>query len=94
MFKGVYISESVHPKIRVSLLVLPNMFFSFGMLFVWTVSYFCSWRITAYINMTIPALMITILLVVPIGYRNQASVTEFSEKWEEIILNADVNPDR
>ena len=62
---GVYISETVHPKVRGSLLVLPNMFFSFGMLFIWTVSYFCSWRITAYIAMAIPALMITILMFLP-----------------------------
>ena len=55
----------MHPKVRGSLLVLPNMFFSFGMLFIWTVSYFCSWRITAYIAMTTPALMIAILIFLP-----------------------------
>ena len=62
---GVYISETSHPKFRGSLLVLPNMGFALGMLFIWTVSYFCTWRITAFIATTIPALMIAILIFLP-----------------------------
>ena len=62
---GVYISETMHPKFRGSMLVLPNMGFAIGMLFIWIVSYFCTWRITAYVAITVPALMIAILGFLP-----------------------------
>ena len=61
VFLGVYISELAHPKLRGSLLVLPGFFLAFGMLYVWILSYFLTWRITAFASM-IPSILLTITL--------------------------------
>ena len=44
---GVYISETVHPSIRNSLVILPVCFMAFGQLMVWFLGYYVGWRITA-----------------------------------------------
>ena len=64
-YLGVYIAEIAHPKYRGSFLVLISFFFSSGMLFIWTVSYFCTWSQTAYIAMVTPALLTIIMLFLP-----------------------------
>ena len=46
---GVYISETVHPSIRSSLMALPAFIIAFGQLLVWTLGYFLPWRMTAYV---------------------------------------------
>ena len=56
-----YISETVHPKIRSSLVTLPSFMFSFGMLLVWLLGYLLSWRTTAY-TLTIPPILLTLLI--------------------------------
>merc|ERR1711963_1206068 len=56
-FSGVYISESVHPNIRGSLVVLPNLFMSLGLLLIWTLAYFFSRKITAYLAMVAPVML-------------------------------------
>ena len=41
---------------------MPGVFLAFGSLFVWFVSYFLTWRMTAF-TLIIPPLMLTILLL-------------------------------
>ena len=64
-YLGVYIAEIAHPKYRGSFLVLISFFFSFGLLFIWTVSYFCTWSQTAYIAMVAPTLLAIIMSFLP-----------------------------
>ena len=44
-----YISETVHPNIRGTLATLPAFMMAAGMLMVWIIGYFLTWRMTAYI---------------------------------------------
>ena len=64
-FLGVYISETVHPKVRGSLLVVRSLFSALGKLFTWIVAYFLSWRETSYVLMITPSLMVIIMLFLP-----------------------------
>ena len=64
-FLGVYISETVHPKVRGSLLVVRGLFSALGKLFTWIVAYFLSWRETSYVLMITPSLMVIIMLFLP-----------------------------
>ena len=59
---GVYTAETVHPKIRNNLTILPSIFVGIGMLFVWIIGYFATWRITAYI-LAIPNILIFLWLL-------------------------------
>ena len=52
-----YISETVHPNIRGSLVTLPGFMIASGMLLVWSVGYFVSWRMTAYLLLIPPILL-------------------------------------
>ena len=54
-----YISETVHPNIRGSLLALPNFSLTFGVLLVWLFGYFLTWRVIAYI-LSIPPIILAI----------------------------------
>ena len=54
-----YISETVHPNLRGSLLALPPFLLSFGVLLVWIYGYFLTWRVTAYI-LSIPPIILAI----------------------------------
>ena len=56
-----YISETVHPNSRGRLASLPTFMRTSGMLLVWTLGYFLSWRMTAYI-LIIPPTLLTILI--------------------------------
>ena len=64
-FSGVYISESVHPNLRGSLVVLPNLFMSLGLLLIWTLAYFFSWNITAYLAMVAPVMLTFFMWFLP-----------------------------
>ena len=64
-FSGVYISESVHPNVRGSLVVLPNLFMSLGLLLIWTLAYFFSWKITAYLAMVAPVMLTFFMWFLP-----------------------------
>ena len=62
---GVYISETVHPSIRASLVILPAFFMAFGLLLVWIIGFFLSWRTTALILMAPPTLLTLLMLPLP-----------------------------
>ena len=57
-----YISETVHPSIRGSLATLPAFMMASGMLMVWIIGYFLTWRMTAYL-LTIPPILLTLLIL-------------------------------
>ena len=59
---GVYTAETVHPKIRNNLTILPSIFTSIGMLSVWIIGFFAHWRTTAYIFM-IPHIVIFLCML-------------------------------
>ena len=64
-YLGVYTAETVHPKIRNNLTILPSIFVGLGMLFVWIIGYLVTWRITAYI-LALPNILIFLsLLLLP-----------------------------
>ena len=63
--EGVYISEIVHPKYRASFLVLLNFSLSFGIFFIWVVSYFCTWSQTSFIALVAPSILTIIMLFLP-----------------------------
>ena len=60
----IYISETAHPKIRGSLVTFDAFALSTGYLTTWILSYFLTWRMTAYL-LAIPS-MILILLLLPL----------------------------
>ena len=60
----IYISETAHPKIRGSLVTLDAFALATGYLTTWILSYFLTWRMTAYL-LAIPS-MILILLLLPL----------------------------
>ena len=62
---NVYISETVHPKIRANLVILPAFFMGFGNLLVWALGYFLPWRATAYLLMVPPILLIILMIPLP-----------------------------
>ena len=65
IYLGVYTAETVHPKIRNNLTILPSIFVGLGMLFVWIIGYLVTWRITAYI-LALPNILIFLsLLLLP-----------------------------
>ena len=45
----VYISETAHPSIRNSLVILPVCFMASGQLMVWFLGYYVGWRITGFL---------------------------------------------
>merc|ERR1712079_336615 len=57
-----YISETVHPSIRGSLVTLPAFMMAGGMLMVWIIGYFLTWRMTAYL-LIIPPILLTLLIL-------------------------------
>ena len=59
---GVYTAETVHPKIRNNLTILPSIFTCIGMLSVWIIGFFAHWRTTAYIFM-IPHIVIFLCML-------------------------------
>ena len=61
----MFISETVHPNIRGSLLVLPGVFTAFGIFFIWLISYYCPWNITSYISMITPFLTTISMFFLP-----------------------------
>ena len=58
----IYISETAHPKIRGSLVTLDAFNIATGYLLTWILSYFFTWRMTAYL-LTIPPILLMILLL-------------------------------
>ena len=60
----IYISETAHPKIRGSLVTFDAFALATGYLTTWILSYFFTWRMTAYF-LTIPS-MIMIMLLFPL----------------------------
>ena len=60
-----YISETVHPNLRGSLATLPPFMLASGMLFVWIISYFFTWRITAHLLIIPPILSTFLLFLLP-----------------------------
>ena len=56
----------IYPRLFIqefsSLVTLPSFMLSFGMLLVWFLGYFLSWRTTAYI-LTIPPILLTLLIL-------------------------------
>ena len=57
----IYISETAHPKIRGSLVTLDAFALATGYLTTWILSYFLTWRMTAYF-LTIPSMILVMLL--------------------------------
>ena len=58
----IYISETAHPKIRGSLVTLDAFALATGYLATWILSYFLTWRMTAYL-LTIPSIILILLLL-------------------------------
>ena len=58
----IYISETAHPKIRGSLVTLDAFALATGYLVTWILSYFLTWRMTAYF-LTIPSMILVMLLL-------------------------------
>ena len=57
-----YISETVHPSIRGSLVILTSLFAATGKFLVWVIGYACNWRWTA-LFLLIPTIIMTILMI-------------------------------
>ena len=60
-----YISETVHPSIRATLMTMPGFMIAAGMLLVWTLGYFLTWRIIAHLLVIPPILLILSILPLP-----------------------------
>ena len=60
-----YISETVHPSIRGSLATLPAFMMSAGMVTVWIIAYFLTWRMTAYLLVIPPILLFLLMSLLP-----------------------------
>ena len=60
-----YISETVHPNIRASIVTLPGFMNTLGILLVWSLGYFLSWRTTAYFLAISPILMAILIIPFP-----------------------------
>ena len=60
-----YISETVHPSIRGSLTTLPAFMMAGGMLMVWIIGYFLTWRMTAFVLAIPPVLLTLFMLMLP-----------------------------
>ena len=60
-----YISETVHPSIRGSLATLPAFMMSAGMVMVWIIAYFLTWRMTAYLLVIPPILLFLLMALLP-----------------------------
>ena len=60
-----YISETVHPTVRPSLMSLPGFMVAFGLLLVWTLGYFLTWRYTAYVLVICPILLTVLISILP-----------------------------
>ena len=62
-----YISETVHPKIRGRLVIIPAFMMAIGLLLTWilgfktSMGYVTTWRITAYL-LTIPPILLSVLI--------------------------------
>ena len=46
-------------------MVLPNLFMSLGLLLIWTLAYFFSWKITAYLAMVAPVMLTFFMWFLP-----------------------------
>ena len=57
-----YLSETVHPSIRSSLVALPAFMVAFGQLSVWILGYFLPWRTTAYL-LVIPSVLLSLFII-------------------------------
>ena len=62
---GVYIAETVHPKLRNNLIIIPDLFLAIGTLSAWVVGYFLDWRNTAFVEMIPSALLILTMIFFP-----------------------------
>lgn len=62
---GVYISETTHPSIRNSLVVLPVCFMASGQLMVWFLGYYVGWRITAFLVSIPISVFFTLIYFLP-----------------------------
>ena len=60
-----YISETVHPSLRATLMTMPGFMIAAGMLLVWTLGYFLTWRIIAHLLVIPPILLILSILPLP-----------------------------
>jgi MFS family permease len=60
-----YISETAHPTIRGSLVTLRALSMATGLLMTWTLGYFVTWRMIAYILTIPPILLFLFLLLLP-----------------------------
>ena len=60
-----YISETAHPTIRGSLVTLRALSMATGLLTTWTLGYFVTWRMIAYILTIPPILLFLFLLLLP-----------------------------
>ena len=62
-----YISETVHPKIRGKLVIIPAFMMAIGLFLTWilgfktSMGYVTTWRITAYL-LTIPPILLSVLI--------------------------------
>ena len=61
----IYISETAHPKIRGSLVTLDAFALATGYLGTWILSYFLTWRMTAYLLIIPPMILIMLLFPLP-----------------------------
>ena len=61
----IYISETAHPNIRGSLVTLDAFVLATGYLSTWIISYFLTWRMTAYLLTIPPIILIMLLLPLP-----------------------------
>ena len=64
-FLAAYIAETVHPKIRTNMLVIPGFFLVLGSSFVWNIAYFLSWQHTAFVAIIPSALNFLIMFTLP-----------------------------
>ena len=62
---GVYISETVHPSIRNSLVILPMCLMAFGQLMVWFLGYYVGWRITSFLVSVPLTVFFTLMYFLP-----------------------------
>ena len=60
-----YISETVHPNMRASLITLPGFMIASGQLLTWTLGYFIPWRMIAYLMVIIPILLTLLIMLLP-----------------------------
>ena len=60
-----YISETVHPNMRASLITLPGFMIASGQLLAWILGYFIPWRMIAYLMVILPILLTLLIMPLP-----------------------------